>query len=147
MSHSKSTLELLLEFLEFLLSSHGALFPTLPTEAQIAAVDLLLAILTLPGGGLGLPLVAAADEFGNEDSRWCAEVTGGGRLGWTVHLLILRVVHRNRFRYEIHSLLVPVSRPTSARVRAWVCHVLSQIVDRGLLRRGHRGRHVHMGLL
>lgn len=71
-----SALELQLEFVAFLLGSEGAFFPTLAAVGKIATANPLFVKETFAGGGLGLPLVATADEFGDENTRWREEVVG-----------------------------------------------------------------------
>ena len=85
-------LDSLLEVEEILLGLAGAVFPTLAAEGKIACVDLLFVEQAFARAGFGLPLVATADEFGDENARGGEEVDGGGRLVWIVHVSILVLV-------------------------------------------------------
>jgi hypothetical protein len=92
-----SVLELPLELVAVLLGSEGASFPTLAAEGKIATANPFLVEQAFAGGGLGLPLVATADEFGDEDTRWREEVGSCRRLE-TFHVALLVLVRRNPSR-------------------------------------------------
>ena len=82
------TPESLLEFLDFLPRCQGAVFPRPATGLEIAAVDLLFVEQAFASGCLDLPLVATADELGDEDARGREEVVGRRRFGRTIHVSI-----------------------------------------------------------
>ena len=82
------TPESLMEFLEILLRRQGAVFPRPATGLEIAAMDLLFVEQAFASGRLDLPLVATADELGEEDARGREEVVGRRRFGRTIHVSI-----------------------------------------------------------
>src|SRR5262249_54581595 len=70
--------ELLLESLALLLGSQGALFPALSAGTEVPAANLLFLEFALTAGGLGLPLVPAFDQLGDQNAGRATE--RGGRI-------------------------------------------------------------------